>query len=609
MSEALQTAADPESANLLAPETRLTARRLLGYVRPYAWSLGLAILMLLGVSGLNMVLPQAVQLLVDVVLLQKNTELLNQIALALLGLFLLESLFVFANQYLMSFVGERVVANLRIQLYTHLQRLSIGFYANQRTGDIVSRMTNDVSLLQQAVTINMVQLATQVLTTLVGVGFLFALNWRLTLIILVGLPIVLLMIAVVGSQIERWSSEVQDRLAETANILEETTSGIRLVKSFARQVYEIGRFTRGVERTFEAAMRRVRVGATLSAVVNFIATSALVLALWFGGGEVLAGRLTPGGLVAYLIYTLLVAEAMGSLAALFTAFQSALGAGRRVFALLDTQPNVVDRPAAVTLPHVVGQVRFEQVSFDYQNDSPVLRDVSFSAEPGQMIAIVGPSGAGKSSLINLIPRFYDVSSGQILIDGHDIRDVTLDSLSQQIGIVPQEAHLFAQSIADNIRYGKLDATQEEIEAAARAANAHDFIVNDLPDGYQTTVGERGVKLSGGQRQRIAIARAILKNPRILILDEATSALDSESERLIQDALERLMQTRTSFVIAHRLSTITSADAILVLHNGRLVERGTHEQLLANPEGIYSRLYHFQYAFGSEPARLPAPATT
>jgi subfamily B ATP-binding cassette protein MsbA len=310
---------------------------------------------------------------------------------------------------------------------------------------------------------------------------------------------------------------------------------------------------------------------------------------------VLAGRLSPGDLVAYLLYTMMVAGAAALLAGLYAQLQKALGAGQRIFELLDTRPEITDRPGAVSLPAVRGEVAFEEVSFDYTSDAPVLSGVSFRVEPGQMVALVGPSGAGKTTLVNLLARFYEVQRGRICLDGHDIRQVTLASLHRQIGVVPQEALLFAGTVAENIRYGRLEASDAEVEAAARAANAHDFIVDELAEGYATRVGERGVKLSGGQRQRIAIARAVLKDPRILILDEATSSLDSHSEQLIQEALERLMRGRTSFVIAHRLSTVTRADRIVVLAGGRVVEQGTHADLLLDPHGAYHRLYTLQFA--------------
>jgi subfamily B ATP-binding cassette protein MsbA len=496
-------------------------------------------------------------------------------------------------------VGERAIADIRISVYTQLLRLSLTFYANQRSGELVSRLTNDLSLLQTAITDNVVGLIRQILTLLGAAILLFLLNWRLTLFILIGIPIITLVMLLLGRRIREASRMVQDALAEAANVLQETVGGIRIVKSFAREPYEIGRFSARVNETYRAAMYRARISAVLGPFIGFIAFTSITLTLWFGSLEVIAGRLTAGGLVAYLVYTLMVAAPIATIAGLYTQFQSALGASERVFGLMDTKPDIRDKPGARSLPHVQGEVIFNHVSFDYTETIPVLEDISFRARPGQVTALVGPSGAGKTTLVNLIPRFYDVMEGEIRIDGYDVRDIEVDGLREQIGIVPQETLLFSDTVMENIRYGRLDASDDEVIEAARAANAHQFISEDLENGYETVVGEMGVKLSGGQRQRVAIARAILKAPRILILDEATSALDSESERLVQEALERLMQGRTTFVIAHRLSTITRADWILVLDKGSLVEQGAHDELMANNKGLYYRLHQMQFSFPIE----------
>lgn len=580
-----------------APDGRRIFWRFLSYLGPYRWWLALGGVTLVTNVGLGLVLPKVVQSLVDTVLIAKDTVWLAQISLGLLAIFLVQSVLNFIHQLALMYVGERVVANIRNEVYRHLQSLSLSFYNNHRTGEIVSRLTNDVALIQQTISGGLLQGLAQI-ASLVAIGvLLFVLDWWLTLIIFVLIPIVLVIMFVLGFQIEKVSKLVQEQLGHAANILEETTSGVRIVQSFAREAHEIGRFSRAVELTFQTAMRRSRATALMGSAISFLGFGAFALALWFGSFEVINQRISPGGLVSYLIYTILAASSMALIAAIYGQVQSALGASRRIFDLLDIQPEIADRPGAKALPVIKGEVSFQQASFHYDTTTPVLHDIEFAAKPGQMIALVGPSGSGKTTLVNLIPRFYDVHEGRILIDGIDIRDVTLQSLRGQIGIVPQDPLLFASSIADNIRYGRLDATQEEVEEAARAANAHHFIVNELTDGYETLVGERGVKLSGGQRQRIAIARAILKDPRILILDEATSALDSESEQLIQEAIERLMVGRTSFVIAHRLSTITKADWIIVLSRGRVVEQGTHGDLLARPDGIYQRLYTLQYALG------------
>jgi len=571
-----------------------TFKRLLQYVRPYTKWMVLSIIMLLISVSLGLILPLVIRNLVDIVLVDKNFTRLNQLAIGLFVVFILQGLASFVNQIALAFVGENVVADIRVQVYSHLQLLSLKYFTDNRTGEIVSRVTNDVILLQNAVTDNLVALLRQAITLIGAAILLFVLDWRLTLIILAGIPFVTLTMVWLGRKIRRESTAVQDALAQGANVLEETISGVRIVKSFAREEYEIARFSARVTDIFDAAMRRAKIGAVLGPIIGFMAFASITITLWFGSYEVIQGRLTAGDLVAYLVYTMMVAAPIASLAGLYAQFQAAIGATERLFDLLDTESDIVSLPDAPLLPAVQGEVVFEDVSFAYSTAVAVLRSVSFTARPGQVIALVGPSGAGKSTLVSLIPRFWDVDNGRVVIDGHDIREVNLRSLREQIGIVPQETTLFSDTVYNNIRYGKLDATREEVEAAARAANAHEFILHDLAEGYDTPVGERGVKLSGGQRQRVAIARAVLKDPRILILDEATSSLDSESESLVQEALERLMEGRTSFVIAHRLSTVVNADWVLVLNEGQIVEQGTHADLLSREDGLYTRLHQMQF---------------
>jgi subfamily B ATP-binding cassette protein MsbA len=591
------------------PKVRITRKelgtygRLLVYVRPYLNWMIVSIIALLFSVGLGLILPLVIRNLVDLIFVDNDLPQLNRLAIGLFIVFILQSIFSFIHRLSLAYVGENAVVDIRVQVYSHLQALSLRFFGDYRTGEIVSRITNDTSLLQSAITDDLVALLRQGITLIGAAVLLFWLDWRLTVIILLGIPFITLTMVWLGRKIRRESKAVQDALAKSASVVEETTAGVRIVKSFARERYEIQRFSRAVEETYAAAMRRARIGAVLGPIIGFMAFASITITLWFGAVEVIQGRLTAGDLVAYLIYTMMVAAPIASLAGLYARFQGAIGATERLFDLLDEQPDIVSQPGAPVLPLVAGEVRFEGVSFTYTEDIPVLREVSFRAEPGKIIALVGPSGAGKSTLISLIPRFWDVDAGVVTIDGYDIRQVDLRSLREQIGIVPQETILFSDSVYANIQYGKLDATQEEVEAATIAAHAHEFILNDLPQGYETEVGERGVKLSGGQRQRVAIARAILKDPRILILDEATSSLDSESESLVQEALEHLMQGRTSFVIAHRLSTIINADWVLVLNEGRLVEQGTHLSLLEQQDGLYARLYEMQFG-AAEGEELP-----
>ena len=572
-------------------------RRLLPYVRPY-WRQMLAATAALLVSSLVVLaLPWAVSLLVDAVFSTGDQQLLTRIAVTLLGLFVLQSLLYLAEIYLLAFVGQRVVADLRLATQERLLDLPLRFYDNHRVGELVSRVTNDVAVMQTALTETPTAFLRVTVTFVGGLALMLVLNWPLTLFILVMIPPLMLIGIFFGRRLERLSTQVQDRLADATTVLEENISGVRVVKSFGREQFERGRFRTQVERTFGAAMQRTRVRAVFIPLISFASMAALTAVVWFGGQQVLSGALTPGELVAFIFYMFMVAGPLAEFAGLYAQVREAMGASHRFFAIIATAPEADDSAAgARALPPVHGAVRFHDVSFHYDPAAPVLRGIELTAHPGEMIALVGPSGVGKTTLVNLLPRFYDLTAGAITIDGIDIRAVTLSSLRRQIGLVPQETFLFGGTVRENIAYGRLEAGDAEIVAAAQAANAHEFI-RSLPDGYATVVGERGVKLSAGQRQRIAIARALLKDPRILILDEATSALDTESERLVQTALERLLQGRTSFVIAHRLSTVQRADRIVVLQGGRIVETGRHAELLACG-GLYARLWSLQ--FGAQP---------
>jgi subfamily B ATP-binding cassette protein MsbA len=505
-----------------------------------------------------------------------------------IGLIVLQGLFSMGHSYLTVWVSQRIVVDFRIHLFAHLQTLSVSFFAKRRTGELLSRLMNDVNVIQTVVTETPIDSAKQLVTFVGGTVFLFVMNWRLCLLILLLLPILVLVARLFGRRLKALSTSIQDQTAVISTLVEEVISGIRIVKSFVQTAREERRFASQVQAALAIALRRAAVLAVFVPTISLLTFSAAAAVLWYGGLQVIEGIVTPGDLFAFVLFAGILIGPFSSAARVFAQVKEAQGSMQRVFEILDTQPDIRDEPDAVDLPPIAGHVRAERIHFAYDARAPVLTDVSFEAKPGEMIALVGPTGAGKTTIVNLLHRFYDPLEGRIMIDGYDLRRVKLDSLYRQIALVPQETILFGGTILDNIRYGREDASEGEVLAASRAAHAHEFI-NALPDGYRTVVGEKGVNLSGGQRQRLAIARAILKNPRILLLDEATSSLDSESERLVQDALERLMAGRTTFVVAHRLTTVQQADRILVLNKGRIVEEGTHASLM-DRRGLYHYLY-------------------
>ncbi len=574
------------------PDTRLSVRRLFGYIRPYVGRLALGLAALLLSTVASLAFPYVVQTLIDSVLAERNLALLNQIAGVLAVLVVVRLGLGFFQRYLLEYVGEKVVIDIREEIYEHLHTLSLSFFNERRSGEIVSRLASDVTLVRTALTNNIATILNQLLTLVGALAIVIALNWRMTLFILLLAPPMGLIAALFGRKIRDVSTDVQDELADSSTVVEEMLQNVRVVKSFVREDFEIARYRDTMRRTFAAAMRLTRVRAIFNPLITSLIFLAVVGVLWFGGREVIAGRLTAGGLTSFLFYLIFIAGSFGAFTGVYTQLQEAMGATRRIFEILDAEPEVKDKPGAVELEHVEGRIVFDDVTFTYEDGVDVLEDVSLDIASGEVLAVVGPSGAGKSTLVALISRFYDPTSGRICVDGHDLRDVTQKSLREQIGIVPQETYLFGGTIRENIVYGRLEASEEEIMEAAKAANAHDFIM-DMPRGYDSIVGERGLKLSGGQRQRLAIARAILKDPRILLLDEATSSLDSESEGLVQEALERLMQGRTTIIIAHRLSTVQIADRVAVLERGRLVELGRPAELL-EAGGLYARLHSLQF---------------
>jgi len=565
--------------------------RCAGYLRPY-WKMTLgAYLALLGINALALVIPQFIRWIVDRGIGGKDTQLLFTSVLALLGLTFLKGVLRFWEGRWSEQASQNVAYDLRNAIHRKLATLSFSYHDRTETGQILSRAVQDVDRVRFVTGRAFLRLTDGIVLLLGSAAMLVWMNPALALFALATLPLIAQRAFHLGRHLRPLSLAVQQQLAVLTTRLEQNLRGARIVKAFAQEDAEIARFERENARWFDLSRRAARVQAINEPLINFIANLSTVIIIWYGGWLVIQQQLTLGELVAFTTYLAQLAQPVRRLGQIIPALAIAAAAGTRIFEILDAESEVRDAPDAISLPPIQGHVRFEKVSFAYFGRHRVLDNVTFEAKPGQVIALLGMTGSGKSTIINLIPRFYDVTSGRITIDGYDIRRVTLNSLRDQIGIVLQETMLFATTIRENIAFGRPDASEDEIIAAARAAQAHDFIMQ-TPNGYDTLVGERGITLSGGQRQRIAIARALLKNPRILILDDATSSVDTETEHLIQLALEQLMRGRTSFIIAQRLATLRMADLILVLEKGRIVARGTHDELLRT-SGLYAEIYHQQ----------------
>ena len=552
----------------------------------------------MGVATLNLILLRMTGKLWDIVTVQRDLDLMTHTIVIFLGIAVGQSGLAMGQSYVTTRLSQHIMADFRTALFDHLQKLSLNFFAKRRTGEILSRLMNDVGVIQTLVTETPIDSAKHAVTFIGGIGFLLYMNWKLCVLILLLLPALVFVARLFGKHLKTLSTTIQDQTASLTTLIEEVISGIRVVKSFVQTSREHSRFKKSLKALVGMNLHRAGILSLFIPTITLLTFIMAGMVLWYGGKQVIDDSMTPGDLLAFVLFAGILIGPFGSAARLFSQLKEAQGAMQRVFELLDTQPEVTDHPQAHTLPTIQGHVKFSGVDFTYDSRQPVLTDLSFEIQPGELVALVGPTGSGKSTIANLLHRFYDPTAGSIKLDGHDLREVTLESLYRQIAIVPQETILFGETIFENIRYGRETASEEDVIQASQAANAHDFITA-LPDGYQTMIGEKGINLSGGQRQRIAIARAVIKDPQLLILDEATSALDSESELLVQQALGRLFARRTTLVIAHRLTTIQEANRIFVLNKGVIVESGTHGSLLEQG-GLYRHLYTLRIAELKEP---------
>ncbi|MBE9520971.1 MAG: lipid A export permease/ATP-binding protein MsbA [Proteobacteria bacterium] len=571
--------------------------RIFGFIKPYRSWLASAMVCMVMVSILTAGQAYMLKPLVNEIFFNGDHFMLMVLPPALILLFLVKGLFDYSYKYLLQKVGQSVIRDLRNKLYGHIQSQSLSFFHKTPTGELISRIISDVTLIQGAVSNVLVGILKDTTTVIALLGVILYLNWQLALMSMVLFPIIVYPIVKFGRKHRKLSIKNQQTTAQVSNILYETITGNRIVKAFCMERYEKDRFAAVLDHLFRIIMRDTRIKAVAHPLMEFFAGIGIALVLWYGGNQVLNGVSTPGDFFSFMAALIMVYEPLKGISKINSTLQQGIAATERVFNILDIEAEVAEKKEAVELAPIQESIGFHNVSFQYDEKTKVIKDINLQVPAGEVLALVGSSGGGKSTLVNLIPRFFDVNSGAITIDNTDIRDVTLKSLRDQIGIVTQQTILFNDTVRNNIAYGSPDASEDEIAEAARAAHALGFIER-LPEGFDTVIGESGAKLSGGERQRVSIARAILKNAPILILDEATSSLDTESEREVQQALENLMQNRTTLVIAHRLSTIRNADRIIVIQDGRIVEEGTHNTLLPQG-GVYSMLHDMQFQDNGE----------
>ena len=562
--------------------------------RPEWLALVIGTVLLVISTSAGLAYPQAIRVILDEAIVQGQPEAIDRAALIMLGLFVVQGVASGFRYYVFTAVGERIVTKLRARLYERIMAQETGFFDGRRTGELLSRLSADAGVLQNAVSVNISMTLRSIASAIGGVGLLFWISSTLTLLMVAVVPPVALAAGIFGQRVQRLARESQDALAEAGRVAEETIAGVRMVRSFGQEATEVGRYGGAIDEAYRVSRRRIATVAAFSGIASIIGFGAVAAVLWYGGRLVVDNEMSAGELTSFILYTLIVAFSIGAMAGLWADFMRAVGAAERVFDLIDREP-LIPLTGGDTLDRLEGKVELRSVSFAYPSrpDITVLDGVDLALAPGEVVALVGPSGGGKSTIAALMNRMYDPLKGEILLDGVPLLTLDPTWVRRQVGVVAQDPILLSTTVAENIRYGRSDATDAEVEAAAQAANAHAF-VEGFPEGYRTVVGERGVQLSGGQRQRVAIARAVLKDPKVLILDEATSALDAESEHLVQAALERLQQGRTTLVIAHRLSTVRDADRVVVIDGGQVKQVGTHEGLMAEAEGLYRRLVERQY---------------
>lgn len=578
----------------LRPYDHKLFRRLLSYVMPYRARVMLSLFCMAGASLTTLAGPYLIKVAIDNHIAQRDTQGLVRVAVAYVIIQALHWFFAYWQTFLMTWVGQRAIFQIRQELFSHLQRLSFRFFDSRPAGVVMSRVTNDVNAMEELISEGFIHVVNDLITLAGIVGVMLYMNWRLALVAMAATPGVVWAATSFRKKVRAAYDQVRQRIAVVYANLQESISGVRVTQSFVREAENMLRFDKVNRDNYDANIKAVRLFSVFAPFVEVVGTLGAALVVWYGGAQVIAGHITVGVLVAFISYLSRFFQPIQDLSHIYNMLQSTMAACEKVFGIMDEVPEIRDASGATPLTRRNGRVEFVNVTFGYDPKTPVLRNISFVANPGQRIALVGPTGAGKTSIINLLCRFYDPQAGSILLDSMDIRDITVESLRGQMGVVLQDTFLFSGSIRDNIRYGRPEATDEEIVEAAKFVGAHDFIAK-MEDGYDTAVQERGTRLSVGQRQLIAFARALIRDPRILILDEATSSVDAYTELIIQTALDRLVSGRTCIIIAHRLSTIRSADLILVLNDGQIVERGTHSSLLAQ-KGLYAHLYEMQFKY-------------